>query len=101
VGKVDVSHPLAFGLGDHYATLKNNPDAYSMNLSKGNVAIWITEKYTSYGFIGSKVKTKLAQTPIAVHQPMGQGKMVLLVDNPLFRGMWERGKMLFANALLF
>lgn len=101
MSKADISHPLAFGLGNQYATLKNSADAYSMNITKGSVAIWVPEKYASYGFIGSKIKSKLAQTPVAMHQQVGQGKLVLLVDNPLFRGMWEKGKMLFANALLF
>jgi hypothetical protein len=29
----------------------------------------------------------------------GQGQVVYLVDNPLFRAFWENGKMVFANAV--
>ena len=32
---------------------------------------------------------------------MGRGKVVYLVDNPLFRGFWDQGNLLFANALYF
>jgi len=29
----------------------------------------------------------------------GRGQVVYLIDNPLFRGFWESGKLIFANAL--
>ena len=32
-------------------------------------------------------------------QNMGRGQVIYLVDNPLFRGFWENGKLFFANAL--
>jgi len=30
---------------------------------------------------------------------MGRGQVVYLIDNPLYRGFWEQGKLLFANAV--
>jgi hypothetical protein len=29
----------------------------------------------------------------------GRGQVVYMVDNPLFRGFWENGKLFFANAV--
>jgi hypothetical protein len=29
----------------------------------------------------------------------GRGSVIYMVDNPLFRGFWENGKLFFANAL--
>jgi hypothetical protein len=29
----------------------------------------------------------------------GEGHVVYFVDNPLFRGFWENGKLLFGNAV--
>jgi hypothetical protein len=31
--------------------------------------------------------------------PIGQGSVVFLADNVLFRNFWENGKLLMANAL--
>jgi len=30
---------------------------------------------------------------------MGRGQVIYLIDNPLYRGFWEQGKLLMANAL--
>jgi hypothetical protein len=32
-------------------------------------------------------------------EDFGQGHVVYMVDNPLFRGFWENGKMIFGNAI--
>jgi hypothetical protein len=31
----------------------------------------------------------------------GAGSVIYMVDNPLFRGFWENGKLFFANAVFF
>jgi len=30
---------------------------------------------------------------------IGNGKLVMLADDPLFRSFWENGKLLFSNAV--
>ena len=32
-------------------------------------------------------------------QDIGQGTVVYMADNPMFRSFWENGKLLFANAV--
>jgi hypothetical protein len=32
-------------------------------------------------------------------QQKGSGTIIVFADNPLFRGFWENGKMLVANAI--
>ena len=98
--KVDNSHPLAFGLSDHYFSLKTGADAYQMP-EKASVPIYLEDSFQSYGFIGSRAKPRLKKTPVVVVQRMGEGQVVFFVDNPLFRSFWEQGKMLFANAIFF
>ncbi len=98
--KVDTTNPLAYGLGDQYFSLKINSDAYEMS-NKLATAVYLDNDYQSYGFIGSRVKPRLKNTPIAAIQRMGQGQMVYFVDNPLFRSFWQEGKVLFSNALFF
>jgi hypothetical protein len=97
---MDQTHPLAYGLGDAYFTLKTSPSAYQIN-SKLQNAIWIGDTLESYGFIGSRVKKQVKNSPVVVAQPVGNGTVIYLVDHPIFRSFWQAGKMIVANALLY
>jgi Zinc carboxypeptidase len=99
--KADVSHPLAYGLGKMYFSLKTHSNVYELPPSANQKAVWLGEKYNTYGFIGSRLKPHLQQTPIFMTQQMGNGSVVYLVDNPLFRSFWYMGKLVFANALFY
>lgn len=98
--KADPSHPLAYGMGDAYFTLKTNSDVYEMS-DKATPVIYLEDNFTTYGFIGSRLKPRLKKTPIAAVQQLGEGSMIYLIDNPLYRCFWQEGKVLFANALFF
>jgi hypothetical protein len=68
-------------------------------LSKGwNVGVIKKDNYVT-GFVGAQVKKKLADGLIFGVQEMGNGSVVYLSDNPLFRSFWENGKLLFSNAV--
>jgi len=98
--QVDTTHPLAFGFSGRYFSLKTTSSLFEMP-TNAHTAIWIGETFQSYGFIGSRLKPKFKNTPVAAVQRMGAGDVVYFVDNPLFRCFWEQGKVLFANALFF
>jgi len=51
------------------------------------------------GFAGSEAQKKIDETLIFGTQYMGRGQVIYMVDNPLFRGFWENGKLFFANAI--
>ena len=51
------------------------------------------------GFVGSKLKDKLKDGLLFGVQDMGQGNVIYLADDPLFRSFWENGKLLFSNAV--
>ncbi len=97
--KVDATHPLAYGYGDTYFTLKLGDDAYEY-LDSGNV-VYLEEGQNKpvSGFAGSKAQEKIAKTLIFGVENHDKGSIVYLIDNPLFRGFWENGKLFFANAL--
>ena len=44
-------------------------------------------------------KKKIAETLVFGVENYGRGQVVYMVDNPLFRGFWENGKLFFVNAL--
>jgi hypothetical protein len=96
---LDNSHPLAFGLNDHYYTLKTNELRFAYLKDGWNVGIIKGKAKPIQGFAGFKANSTLENSLIFGVEEKGQGHIVYLVDNPLFRAFWENGKILFANAL--
>lgn len=97
---VDNSHPLGYGYGDHYFSLKTDGSAYEYLDSGWNVGAAEAGAPIS-GFTGHEAKQELENTLSFGVQPHGSGQVVYFVDNPLFRGFWENGKLLMANAVFF
>jgi hypothetical protein len=96
---LDQSHPLAFGLGDTYFTLKTNELRYGFLEGGWNVGVIKGTPKPIQGFAGHKVNKKLTNSLVLGVEEKGQGNIVYLVDNPLFRSFWETGKLVFANAV--
>jgi hypothetical protein len=95
---LDVSHPISFGLGDKYFSLKTDDRHYSL-LKKALNVVYVPKDYKSYGFVGHDIKNKLKDTVSFAVDSEGKGKVIYMIDNPLFRGFWENGYLLFSNAL--
>ena len=96
--KVDKTHPLAYGYNDTYFTLKLGQDAYEY-LEDGTVVYLENATKPVAGFAGSEAQKKINKTLIFGTENHGRGQVIYMVDNPLFRGFWENGKLFFANAL--
>ncbi|HLR24431.1 MAG TPA: hypothetical protein VK112_01105, partial [Fodinibius sp.] len=95
---MDSTHPLAFGYDSLYFSLKLNADAYHFLEDGWNVGVAGKDAHTS-GFVGFKAKKKLKDTLTFGVQNMGSGSVIYMIDNPLFRGFWQNGKLLMANAI--
>jgi hypothetical protein len=99
--ELDNTHPLAFGYPDHYYTLKQDDAIYEFIKEGGwNVGVIKKENQVS-GFVGSKLKNKLKDGLLFGVQEMGQGGVIYLADNVLFRSFWENGKLMLCNAVFF
>ncbi len=96
--KVDRTHPLAYGYEDTYFTLKLGSDSFDY-LENGTVAYIENDTKPVAGFAGSEAQKKMSKTLVFGVENHGRGQVVYMVDNPLFRGFWEKGKLFFANAL--
>lgn len=96
--KVDNTHPLAYGYNDDYFTLKLGSSSYSY-LKGGNAVYLKNDTKPVSGFAGSEAQKKVANSLIYGAEKVGKGQVIYMVDNPLFRGFWENGKLFFANAL--
>lgn len=96
---VDKTHPLGYGLGNFYYTLKTNELRYGFLENGWNVGVIKGSAKPVQGFAGYQINKKLTNSLVFGVEDKGQGKIVYLVDNPLFRCFWENGKMLFSNAV--
>ena len=95
---LDKTHPLAFGYGDTYFALIRSSNTFEYLKEGWNVGVLKKDNYTS-GFVGAAIKEKLQDALILGSQPMGDGQVIYMADNPLFRGFWHSGKLMFGNAV--
>jgi hypothetical protein len=96
---LDNSHPLGYGMKEHYFSIKTGGLAYQPLKNATNVA-YVDDKFKPLGFIGYRLKENLKGTMSIAVQGMRRGAVVYMVDNPLYRGFWYQGKCLFANAVM-
>lgn len=95
---IDVTHPLSYGLGTTYFSMKTFASHYQLLKEVENV-IYVPTNYKNFGFIGNNLKKQLANTVTFAVEHKSSGQIIYMIDNPLFRGFWENGNLLFSNAL--
>jgi hypothetical protein len=96
--ELDDTHPLSFGIGKTYYSLRQDDNLYEF-LKEGWNAGVIRQNALVAGFVGPRIKDKIKDAMVFGVQPIGRGNVIILNDNPLFRSFWENGKLLFGNAL--
>ncbi|MCD0487391.1 M14 family metallopeptidase [Pedobacter sp. MC2016-14] len=95
---LDKSHPLTFGLGKYYYTLKTDDKIYEP-LTKGyNVGVLKSDSFMA-GIVGKNVQSRLNTGLLFGVQSYGKGTIIYLAPDVLFRSFWENGKGLFMNAV--
>lgn len=97
---MDTTHPLSAGIGATYFTLKTSATAYPYLENAWNVG-YLDSTPPLSGFVGASAKVDLQQSLVFSVQQKGRGSIIYMIDHPLYRGFWEQGKLLFANALFF
>ena len=98
-GTLDNSHPLAFGYGKNYFSLKLSGTSYSYLKEGYNVGYFNEETKNVSGYAGSKASKEVPKSLLFGEEPMENGSIIYMVDNPLFRSFWENGKLFVANAV--
>lgn len=97
--QLDTTHPLAFGYPALYYTLKQDAHLYEFIESSGwNVGVLKKDSYLT-GFVGASTRQQLKDGLLFGVKEIGNGSVIILADNPLFRSFWENGKLLFSNAV--
>lgn len=94
----DPTHPLSFGYDSTFYSLvrQNHQLGY---LSEGWNVGWLGKDSHKAGFVGSKISNQLKETLILGTQQMEKGQIIYMANNPLFRGFWYHGGLLFGNAV--
>lgn len=97
---IDNTHPLGFGLPQYYHSLKRSGTRAAL-LPKGwNVGyIQNAAQARVSGFAGAESLRELNNSLTFGVEEVGRGEVVYLLDDPLFRGFWYNGELVFSNAL--
>jgi len=96
---LDNTHPLAFGYGKTYFSLKLSGTSYEYLKNGNNIGYFNENTKNISGYAGSKAVKKVPNSLLFGEEKIGQGSIIYMVDNPLFRSFWENGKLFVANAV--
>ncbi|CAM3499773.1 M14 family metallopeptidase [Aequorivita lipolytica] len=98
---LDNTHPLAFGYGDTYYSLKLGSDSYKFLSDGYNVGYINGEAESVSGFSGETAKAALKNSIVFAQAKKGSGSVIYMVDDVSFRSFWQNGKLFLANAVFF
>jgi hypothetical protein len=99
---LDITHPLGFGYTNRDLPVYRNHTVF-LDPSKNsfNTVVKYTANPRLSGYIHSTNLEKIRNSASLVVSPSGQGRAILFVDDPTFRGYWYGTNKLFFNALFF
>jgi hypothetical protein len=95
--QLDATHPLAFGVKEYF-TLRDGNNLFQF-LENGVNAVVLNKDSYRAGFVGANVKAKQANSLVIGMENVGSGSIIYFVDNPVFRGFWQNGKIMLGNAV--
>jgi hypothetical protein len=96
---MDETHPLGYGTGGKFYALKNNSSKYAYLTEGANAGKILSNDSYRTGYIGYKIKSSMGGSLAIGTENQGRGEIIYFVDNPIFRGFWESGKLLLSNAI--
>ncbi len=101
-GKIDITHPLAFGMKDEVYSLKFGTDAILPSDSIQTVGYYHKDaaELLVAGYASQENLSHLAGMTFAGVVPVGEGKIVLLIDNTQYRGFWRGPSRMMQNAVM-
>jgi hypothetical protein len=99
---LDVSHPLGFGYRDRMLTMHRNV-TFTLDRPEDPFAVpvqYVEEPLLS-GYASDKRIEEIAGTPSVVTRRLERGRVILMADNPVFRGTYPGTEKLLMNAIFF
>lgn len=100
--RVDLSHPLAYGLESERIPLFRNHNLV-MQKSTNDYAnpIVYADRPLLSGYVSVENLAMFSSAPAVTVSNVGRGKAITFTDNPNFRAFWYGTNKLFMNALFF
>jgi hypothetical protein len=99
---VDITHPLAFGYTTRELPVWRNTSIFlEPAKSPFNTVIKYTASPLLSGYIHATNLEKIKNSTSLQMSTVGQGRAILFVDDPAFRGYWYGTNKLFFNAIFF
>ncbi|MCF6438391.1 M14 family metallopeptidase [Pseudoalteromonas luteoviolacea] len=100
--QIDLSHPLAFGFEDNRLPVFKNSTWVMKHHNKPftNVVKYTPSPLLS-GYTDERNRAQIAGSSALIAQRYGQGAVIAMTDNPVFRGYWYGSSRLLSNALFF
>lgn len=95
---LDQTHPIAFGIGKYYYTLKTDANIYEQLESGYSLGLLKANSYVA-GVAGAKVKSKISSGMLYGTQEIGKGQVLYFGTELIFRNFWEVGKQMLTNAV--
>ncbi len=97
----DVTHPLAYGLGETLPVFRTGNTFYEPSEEPGtNVGVYSYRAILS-GYISKEKLAAASGSAAVVARRHGQGRVILIMDDPNFRAFWYGSNRLFLNAIFF
>jgi len=98
---LDTTNPLAFGMTRDVYSLKFGSDALKPNPGFQTVGRYAhAPNLLASGYASASNLQRMAGNAFAGVQPMGQGKVVLLLDNTQYRMFWRGPSRMMQNAVM-
>lgn len=102
MGNLDITNPLGFGYTNRELPVYRNTSVFiEESKSPFNTVIRYTAKPLLSGYIHPTNLEKIKNSVSLQVSNMGQGRAILFVDDPAFRGYWNGTNKLFFNAIFF
>lgn len=99
--QVEKTHPLGFRLNQSSLLLINQAERLVKPNVKWKAILHTNEKPNYFGFMGSKVKSKVSNSLLMASYSMGSGHYIWFGFNPLFRAIPNQSMVLFENSILY
>ncbi|HVE61145.1 MAG TPA: M14 family metallopeptidase, partial [Chitinophagaceae bacterium] len=100
--ELDLSHPLAYGYSQPYASLFKANKVY-MEKSKNPFGTPFNYKSNPLqsGWVSKQNLDAVKNSAAVIVSGLGSGKIISIADNPNFRAFWLGGSKLMMNAIFF
>ncbi len=99
---VDPTHPIGFGLHRRrMAVWRNHNLVLPPSDNPFSTVARYTDRLRLSGFLSEENTARLRGTASVLADELGRGSVILLLDNPNFRGFWYGSNRLFLNALFY